>query len=57
MWRLLKINSPEWKVLSLGFFCHMTTGAIMPLFAVFYGEMFKVSYTARNHRILHMPNE
>jgi hypothetical protein len=29
----------------------------MPLFAVFYGEMFKVSYTARNHRILHMPNE
>ncbi|XP_021940802.1 multidrug resistance protein 1-like [Zootermopsis nevadensis] len=40
MWRLLKLNSPEWKALSLGFFGCMCTGAIMPMFAIFYGEMF-----------------
>lgn len=44
MWRLLKLNSPEWKALSLGFFGCMCTGAIMPMFAIFYGEMFNVSY-------------
>lgn len=40
MWRLLKLNSPEWKALSLGFFGCVCTGAIMPIFAIFYGEMF-----------------
>jgi hypothetical protein len=44
MWRLLKLNSPEWKALSLGFFGCVCTGAIMPVFAIFYGEMFDVSY-------------
>lgn len=43
MWRLLKLNSPEWKTLSLGIFGCMCTGAIMPVFAIFYGEMFDVS--------------
>jgi hypothetical protein len=43
MWRLLKLNSPEWKALSLGLFGFMCTGAIMPVFAIFYGEMFNVS--------------
>jgi hypothetical protein len=43
MWRLLKLNSPEWKALSLGLFGCMCIGAIMPVFAIFYGEMFDVS--------------
>ena len=43
MWRLLKLNSPEWKALSLGFFGCICTGAIMPVFSVFYGEVFHVS--------------
>jgi hypothetical protein len=43
MWRLLKLNSPEWKALSLGFFSCMCTGVVMPVFAIFYGEMFNVS--------------
>jgi hypothetical protein len=44
MWRLLKLNAPEWKALSLGFFGCVAIGAIMPMFAIFYGEMFDVSY-------------
>jgi ABC-type multidrug transport system fused ATPase/permease subunit len=40
MWRLLKLNSPEWKSLSLGILACACTGAIMPVFAIFYGEMF-----------------
>jgi asparagine N-glycosylation enzyme membrane subunit Stt3 len=44
MWRLLKLNSPEWKALALGFFFFMSTGAIMPVLAIFYGAMFQVSY-------------
>lgn len=43
MWRLLKLNSPEWKALSIGFFGCVCTGVIMPTFAIFYGEIFGVS--------------
>jgi len=43
MWRLLKLNSPEWKNLSLGILTCVCTGAIVPVFAIFYGEMYDVS--------------
>lgn len=39
---LLKVNSPEWPWLLLGFTGCALTGAIMPVFAIFYGQVFAV---------------
>ncbi|KAK7863891.1 hypothetical protein R5R35_007224 [Gryllus longicercus] len=40
MARLFKLNSPEWVPLLLGCIGCMATGAVMPVFAYFYGEVF-----------------
>ena len=41
--RLLKMNSPEWHWLTVGLLACSMTGAISPIFAFFYGEVFSVS--------------
>lgn len=41
---LLKLNRPEWILLTAGVICCCCTGTIMPVFAFFYGEMFTVSF-------------
>lgn len=40
---LLKVNRPEWPWLMIGFTGCALTGAIMPVFAIFYGQVFAVS--------------
>ncbi|XP_046390861.1 ATP-dependent translocase ABCB1-like isoform X2 [Ischnura elegans] len=40
VWRLFKLNSPEWPSLALGLFGCAICGSIMPVFAYFYGEIF-----------------
>lgn len=40
---LLKINCKEWPWLLVGFIGCTLFGAVMPVFAVFYGQMFSVS--------------
>lgn len=42
---LLKVNCPEWPWLTIGFTGCALTGAIMPVFAIFYGQVFAVSTT------------
>lgn len=39
---LLKFNIPEWPWLVIGFTGCALTGAIMPVFAIFYGQVFAV---------------
>ncbi|XP_069683361.1 ATP-dependent translocase ABCB1-like isoform X3 [Periplaneta americana] len=41
MWRLILLNAPEWRSLSLGMLCCTCTGVIMPVIAIFYGEMLR----------------
>lgn len=43
MKNLLKVNFPEWPWLIIGFTGCALTGAIMPVFAIFYGQVFAVS--------------
>lgn len=43
MKELLKFNGREWPWLLMGFTGCALTGAIMPVFAVFYGQVFAVS--------------
>jgi len=40
---IFKFNYPEWPWLMMGFIDCALTGAIMPVFAVFYGQVFAVS--------------
>ena len=40
---ILKFNQAEWPWLMMGFIGCVLTGAIMPVFAVFYGQVFAVS--------------
>jgi len=40
---IFKFNRPEWPWLMMGFIGCTLTGAIMPVFAVFYGQVFAVS--------------
>jgi len=40
---IFKFNRPEWPWLTMGFIGCALTGAIMPVFAVFYGQVFAVS--------------
>ncbi|XP_075237871.1 ATP-dependent translocase ABCB1-like [Lycorma delicatula] len=40
MWRLLKLNSPEWYWVLFGLIGCSVSGITMPVFAFFYGEMF-----------------
>lgn len=39
---LLKFNSPEWPWLIMSFTGCALSGAIMPVFAIFYGQVFAV---------------
>lgn len=49
---LLKVNQKEWPWLMMGFIGCGLTGAIMPVFAILYGQVFAVSiykvYTSQN---------
>lgn len=45
---LLKLNCPEWPWLTIGFIGCALTGAIMPVFALFYGQVFSVSCYKKN---------
>lgn len=44
---LLKINRPEWPWLVVSFIGCTLTGALMPVFAIFYGQVFAVSFRKR----------
>lgn len=41
-WKLMRLNSPEWAWLLMGFFGCAVFGSVMPIFAYFYGEIFAV---------------
>ncbi|KAG8222223.1 hypothetical protein J437_LFUL001421 [Ladona fulva] len=45
-WRLFLLNQPEWSSLSVGLIGCCLCGAIMPVFAYFYGEIFAVASTS-----------
>jgi len=47
-WKLIRLNSPEWVWLLMGFIGCAVFGSVMPIFAYFYGEIFAVS--AINHQ-------
>lgn len=40
MWRILKLNSPEWRYLLVGSIGAIIGGAALPVFAVLFGEFF-----------------
>ncbi|XP_075982316.1 multi drug resistance 50 [Anticarsia gemmatalis] len=37
-WRVLKLNKPEWKVVTLASICSLMSGFAMPLIAVIFGD-------------------
>ncbi|CAH1643412.1 unnamed protein product [Spodoptera littoralis] len=37
-WRVLKLNKPEWKSVTLASICSLLSGFCMPLFAVIFGD-------------------
>ncbi|KAH9634092.1 hypothetical protein HF086_001294 [Spodoptera exigua] len=37
-WRVLKLNKPEWKSVTLASICSLMSGFCMPLFAVIFGD-------------------
>lgn len=43
--QLLKMQKPEWLWLLIGIIGFIITGSITPTFALYYGEIFKVSFT------------
>lgn len=43
VWQLVKFNSKEWLALSIGILMCAITGLTMPLFSVFYSQIFIVS--------------
>ncbi|BES99804.1 Multidrug resistance protein [Nesidiocoris tenuis] len=40
IWRLLKINTPDWPLLLIGFLSCAVNGTITPVFAFFYAQIF-----------------
>jgi hypothetical protein len=53
-WKLMRLNSPEWVWLLMGFIGCAVFGSVMPIFAYFYGEIFAVSanITRKENRFL-----
>ena len=43
VWRIWKINAPEWYLIVVGVICSLANGAIQPLFAIFFAEILNVS--------------
>ncbi|KAF9409367.1 hypothetical protein HW555_011261 [Spodoptera exigua] len=41
-WRVLKLNKPEWKSVTLASICSLMSGFCMPLFAVIFGDFLAV---------------
>ncbi|CAB0012629.1 unnamed protein product [Nesidiocoris tenuis] len=53
IWRLLKINTPDWPLLLIGFLSCAVNGTITPVFAFFYAQIFAIlSMTAVAERLL-----
>ena len=51
-WRVLKLNKPEWKSVSIASLCSLLSGFCMPLFAVIFGDFIGVSihlFLGANH--------
>ncbi|KAL5234824.1 hypothetical protein ACI65C_002234 [Semiaphis heraclei] len=48
---IFKLNCPEWPWLMMGFVGCALTGAIMPVFAVFYGQVF-ATFTLKGDELL-----
>eukprot|EP01119_Soliformovum_irregulare_P012424 TRINITY_DN322_c0_g1_i4.p1 TRINITY_DN322_c0_g1~~TRINITY_DN322_c0_g1_i4.p1 ORF type:complete len:1246 (-),score=423.44 TRINITY_DN322_c0_g1_i4:17-3754(-) len=44
LWRLLKMNKPEWGYLFLGCLCLVFVGALNPIFAIVFSEMINLFY-------------
>lgn len=42
MWRILKLNAPEWKYLLIGSIGAIVVGASLPAFAILFGEFYGV---------------
>ena len=40
IFRMLKLNGPEWRWILLGTICSITYGAIQPLFALFFSQIY-----------------
>jgi len=45
---ILKFNCPEWPWLVMAFVGCVLTGSIIPVFSVFYGQVFAVSIKLGN---------
>lgn len=43
-WRVIKLNKPEWKSVSVASLCSLISGFSMPLLAVVLGNFVDVSY-------------
>nr|XP_049698231.1 ATP-dependent translocase ABCB1 isoform X1 [Helicoverpa armigera]XP_049698232.1 ATP-dependent translocase ABCB1 isoform X2 [Helicoverpa armigera] len=41
-WRVLRLNKPEWKSVSLASICSLMSGFSMPLFAVIFGDFLAI---------------
>ncbi|CAK1551198.1 unnamed protein product [Leptosia nina] len=39
-WRVVALNAPEWKLITLGCLCSVITGFSVPLFVVLFGDLF-----------------
>lgn len=44
MWKLMKVNSPEWAYLLFGCVGCIINGGLVPIYAYFYGQVFEVKY-------------
>lgn len=42
MWKLIKVNSPEWIYLLFGCIGCSVNGGLVPIYAYFYGQVFEV---------------
>lgn len=42
MWKLIKVNSPEWIYLLFGCIGCTMNGGLVPIYAYFYGQVFEV---------------
>lgn len=45
MFTLIRLNSPEWKLILVGVLASVINGSSLPIFAILFGEFYGVSYS------------
>ncbi|XP_021202654.1 ATP-dependent translocase ABCB1 isoform X2 [Bombyx mori] len=51
-WRVVRLNSPEWKSVSLASFCAFLSGFAMPLIAVIFGDFIGILSNPDEEKVL-----